>query len=57
VRPDRPDPRARRVATQHRDRAGLFNGCVAHCAAAWDHSAMMRAREKLANFEIGQEAG
>jgi len=32
----------------------LFNACVAHGGAAWDHSAMVRALEKLANFEIGQ---
>ena len=34
----------------------LFNSCVAHGGAAWDHSAMVRALEKLANFEIGQKA-
>jgi 2-hydroxy-3-oxopropionate reductase len=34
----------------------LFNACAAHGGAAWDHSAMVRALEKLANFEIGQEA-
>jgi 2-hydroxy-3-oxopropionate reductase len=32
----------------------LFNSCVAHGGAAWDHSAMVRALEKMANFEIGQ---
>jgi 2-hydroxy-3-oxopropionate reductase len=32
----------------------LFNACAAHGGAAWDHSAMVRALEKLANFEIGQ---
>ena len=32
----------------------LFNACVAHDGKAWDHSAMVRALEKLANFEIGQ---
>ena len=32
----------------------LFNSCVAHGGSAWDHSAMVRALEKLANFEIGQ---
>jgi 2-hydroxy-3-oxopropionate reductase len=32
----------------------LFNACVAHGGRAWDHSAMLRALEKLANFEIGQ---
>ncbi len=32
----------------------LFNACVAHGGEAWDHSAMVRALEKLANHEIGQ---
>jgi 2-hydroxy-3-oxopropionate reductase len=35
----------------------LFNACVAHGGKAWDHSAMVRALEKMANFEIGQKAG
>jgi 2-hydroxy-3-oxopropionate reductase len=35
----------------------LFNACAAHGGKAWDHSAMVRALEKLANFEIGQKAG
>jgi 2-hydroxy-3-oxopropionate reductase len=35
----------------------LFNSCSAHGGKAWDHSAMVRALEKLANFEIGQKAG
>ncbi len=35
----------------------LFNSCVAHGGKAWDHSAMVRALETLANFEIGQNAG
>jgi 2-hydroxy-3-oxopropionate reductase len=30
----------------------LFNACVAHGGKAWDHSAMVRALEKMANFEI-----
>jgi 2-hydroxy-3-oxopropionate reductase len=34
----------------------LFNACAAHGGAAWDHSAMVRALEKLANFEIGDKA-
>ncbi len=34
----------------------LFNACTAYGGAAWDHSAMVRALEKLANFEIGQAA-
>lgn len=32
----------------------LFNSCAAHGGSAWDHSAMVRVLEKLANFEIGQ---
>ena len=34
----------------------LFNSCAAHGGKAWDHSAMVRALEKLSNFEIGQKA-
>ena len=34
----------------------LFNSCVAHGGQAWDHSAMVKALETLANFEIGQTA-
>jgi len=34
----------------------LFNSCAAHGGKAWDHSAMVRALEGLANFEIGQKA-
>ncbi|QWE05547.1 2-hydroxy-3-oxopropionate reductase [Polynucleobacter sp. JS-JIR-II-50] len=34
----------------------LFNSCAAHGGKSWDHSAMVRALEKLANFEIGQKA-
>jgi len=34
----------------------LFNSCVAHGGRAWDHSAMVRALEMMANFEIGQTA-
>ena len=33
----------------------LFNACSAHGGAAWDHSGMVRALEKMANFEIGQK--
>jgi len=33
----------------------LFNSCAAHGGKAWDHSAMVKALEKLANFEIGQQ--
>lgn len=32
----------------------LFNACAAHGGKAWDHSAMVRALEALANFEVGQ---
>ena len=32
----------------------LFSACVAHGCAAWDHSAMVQALEKMSNFEIGQ---
>ena len=34
----------------------LFNSCAAHGGKGWDHSAMVRALEKMANFEIGQKA-
>ena len=34
----------------------LFNSCAAHGGKAWDHSAMVRALEMMANFEIGQTA-
>jgi len=30
----------------------LFNACAAHGGSAWDHSAMVRALELMANFEI-----
>ena len=33
----------------------LFNACAAHGGSAWDHSAMVRALEMMANFEIGQK--
>ena len=32
----------------------LFSACAAHGGAAWDHSALVRALEVMANFEIGQ---
>ena len=35
----------------------LFSACVSHGGEAWDHSGMVRALEKLSNFEIGQKAG
>lgn len=31
----------------------LFNACAAHGGAGWDHSAMVRALELLADHEIG----
>jgi 2-hydroxy-3-oxopropionate reductase len=34
----------------------LFNSCAAHGGKAWDHSAMVRALEIMANFEIGQKS-
>ena len=33
----------------------LFNACAAHGGSAWDHSAMVRALELLANFEVGRK--
>lgn len=39
-------------ATSHAQQ--LFSACIAHGGAAWDHSGMVRALEKLSNFEIGQ---
>jgi 2-hydroxy-3-oxopropionate reductase len=32
----------------------LFNACAAHGGKAWDHSAMVRALELMASFQIGQ---
>jgi len=32
----------------------LFNACAAHGGKGWDHSAMVRALEAMANFEIGR---
>ena len=34
----------------------LFNACAAHGGSGWDHSGMVRALEKMANFEIGQKS-
>jgi 2-hydroxy-3-oxopropionate reductase len=34
----------------------LFNSCAAHGGKSWDHSAMVKALEKLANFEVGQKS-
>lgn len=34
----------------------LFNACAAHGGKAWDHSALARALELLANHEIGAKA-
>jgi 2-hydroxy-3-oxopropionate reductase len=33
----------------------LFNTCAAHGGKAWDHSAMLRALEIMANFEVGEK--
>jgi 2-hydroxy-3-oxopropionate reductase len=33
----------------------LFNSCAANGGRAWDHSALVRALELMANFEIGQK--
>jgi 2-hydroxy-3-oxopropionate reductase len=33
----------------------LLNSCSAYGGKAWDHSAMIKALEKMANFEIGQK--
>lgn len=33
----------------------LFNACTAHGGAAWDHSAMVRALELLANHEVASK--
>ncbi|SNB79706.1 2-hydroxy-3-oxopropionate reductase [Arboricoccus pini] len=32
----------------------MFNACAAHGGQGWDHSALIRALETLANFELGQ---
>ena len=32
----------------------LFNACAAHGGAGWDHSAMVRALETLADFEVAE---
>jgi len=32
----------------------LFNACAAHGGSKWDHSAMVRALEKLANHEVAK---
>lgn len=33
----------------------LFNACAAHGGAGWDHSAMVRALEMMANHQVGYE--
>ncbi len=33
----------------------LFNSCAAHGGSKWDHSAMVKALETMAGFEIGQK--
>jgi 2-hydroxy-3-oxopropionate reductase len=35
----------------------LMNACVAHGGAGWDHSALVKALELLAGFEVGQVPG
>jgi 2-hydroxy-3-oxopropionate reductase len=35
----------------------LFNSCAAQGGKIWDHSAMVRALETMAHFEIGEKAG
>ena len=35
----------------------LFNACAAQGGKAWDHSAMVRALEMMAGFEVGQHPG
>jgi 2-hydroxy-3-oxopropionate reductase len=34
----------------------LFNACAAHGGAGWDHSAMVRALELMADFEITSQS-
>ena len=34
----------------------LFNSCSAHGGKSWDHSAMVRALEMMANFQVGQKS-
>jgi len=34
----------------------LFNACAAHGGAKWDHSALVRSLEIMANHEIGQQS-
>jgi 2-hydroxy-3-oxopropionate reductase len=34
----------------------LFNACAAHGGKGWDHSALVRALELLADHEIGAKA-
>jgi 2-hydroxy-3-oxopropionate reductase len=34
----------------------LFNACIAEGGKAWDHSAMVRALETIAGFEVGQRS-
>ena len=49
-------PRAGRVAAQHRHGPGNVQRLRRAGGKAWDHSALVRALEQLANFEIGQQA-
>lgn len=34
----------------------MFSACVAQGGAAWDHSGLVKALERLSNFEVGQKA-
>jgi 2-hydroxy-3-oxopropionate reductase len=34
----------------------MFNACAAHGGSNWDHSALIKALELLANFEIEKKA-
>jgi 2-hydroxy-3-oxopropionate reductase len=34
----------------------LFNACAAQGGKGWDHSGMVKALEKLANFEVETKA-
>ena len=58
--PEGPEPRAvqrprhGRLAAQHRHRAGAVQRLCRARRQAWDHSAMVRALEMLAGFEVGE---
>ena len=46
--------RARRQPAQHRHRQELFNACAANGGKAWDHSAMVKALELMANHPVAE---